>query len=399
MDTTMKAGLKGILTVLVLIAILTTVAISSNAAPKKKIQPTPTPTATIKPTNTPVVTQTPTPPPTPTYAPTPTLTATPTPTPTSTTSAKKVLGFTTYYYTGDKSSYNSIVSNVNTLDEIITATHITDGLGNITGTVPVDQLTYANSNNINTILMIGNNFDGSIAKTLLENPNNRKVFIQNLMVILKANGYKGVNIDLEGVYYYDRSYYTQFLSEIQASLNPAGYLLSVSVPAKTYDSLTNSWNGAFDYAAISKYADQIVIMAYDEHYPGGTPGAIASIGWVTNVVKYAVTVIPKEKVYLGAAAYGYDWYSTTTKAYSINGCLSLAASNNAAIQWDDTSKSPWFSYTDSTGASHNVWFENSQSISYKLDLVNTYGLAGMSIWRLGLENTEYWNSIKTKLGK
>lgn len=53
-------------------------------------------------------------------------------------------------------------------------------------------------------------------------------------------------------------------------------------------------------------------MTYDEHYPGGSPGPIASIGWVNNVVKYATTVIPKEKIYLGLAAYGYDWWGNET---------------------------------------------------------------------------------------
>jgi spore germination protein YaaH len=44
-------------------------------------------------------------------------------------------------------------------------------------------------------------------------------------------------------------------------------------------------------------------MTYDEHYPGGTAGPIASISWVENVVKYAITVIPREKIMLGVAAY------------------------------------------------------------------------------------------------
>ena len=46
-----------------------------------------------------------------------------------------------------------------------------------------------------------------------------------------------------------------------------------------------------------------LFMTYDEHYPGGTAGPIASISWVENVVKYAITVIPREKIMLGVAAY------------------------------------------------------------------------------------------------
>ncbi|MDP4090766.1 MAG: glycosyl hydrolase family 18 protein [Bacillota bacterium] len=318
---------------------------------------------------------------------------------TTTTSKKQVLGFTTYYYSGDTSSYNSMTANTSTIDEIATQTYNTDSLGNISGMVPTNQLTYANSNGIKAYAMVQNNFDGNIAKSVLESITNRQALENNLLSAVKANGYKGVNIDLEGVFYNDRSYYTTFVQELYKLLKPLGYSVTLSVPAKTSDNTTDSWSGAYDYAALSQYSDQIAIMTYDEHYPGGTAGPVASIGWVQNVVKYAVTVIPSSKIMLGVAAYGYDWSSAGTKAYGISGMYNLAASNGATVMWDDTSKSPYFNYTDSSGVSHSDWFENSQSVGYKLDLVNSYNLNGIAIWRLGLENTDYWTTIKTKFNR
>jgi spore germination protein YaaH len=317
----------------------------------------------------------------------------------STTAKKLVLGFTTYYYSGDASSYNSITANTSAIDEIATHTYTTDGSGNITGLVPTNQITYSNSNNIKTLAMVANNFDGNIAKTLLESPVNRQALINNTLNAIKTNGYKGVNIDLEGVYYYDRSYLTSFMSELYNTLHPQGYYISMAVPAKTSDSPTASWSGAYDYAALANYADQIILMTYDEHYPGGTPGAIASIGWVENVIKYASSVIPKGKLLLGTAAYGYDWSSNGTKAYGINGINNLVSSYGAVVKWDSISQSPYFTYIDASGISHTVWFENAQSLNYKLDLVNSYNLAGIGIWRLGLENADYWTSIKTKFNR
>lgn len=314
-------------------------------------------------------------------------------------SKKLVLGFTTYYYSGDASSYNSMTANTTTIDEIATNTYTTDGSGNISGLVPVNQLSYANSSGIKVLAMIANSFDGNIAKTLLENSTNRQALINNILTNLKANGYKGVNIDLEGVFYYDRSYLTTFMNELYNSLHSQGFYVTMAVPAKTSDSPTASWSGAYDYAALANYADQIVLMTYDEHYPGGTPGAIASIGWVENVIKYAVSVMPKEKILLGTAAYGYDWSSLGTKAYGINGINNLALTYGAAIKWDSVSQSPYFTYNDANFVSHTVWFENAASISYKLDLVNSYNLAGIGIWRLGLENSDYWTAVKTKFNR
>ena len=322
----------------------------------------------------------------------------PAPTPTPTTK-KLVLGFTTYYYSGDTSSYNSMVANTSTIDEIATQNYTTDGLGNVSGLIPTNQLTYANNNGIKTLAMIQNNFDGNIAKSVLESPTNRQALINNMLTAMKANGYKGINVDLEGVYYYDRSYYTTFMSELYNTLKPQGFTVTVAVPAKTSDSPTNTWSGAYDYAQLANYADQIVLMTYDEHYPGGTAGAVASIGWVENVIKYAVTVIPKEKIILGTAAYGYDWSTNGTKAYGINGMYNLAAANGATVLFDSVSKTPYFNYTDATGIAHSAWFENSTSVGYKLDLVNSYDLSGIAIWRLGLENADYWTTIKTKFNR
>ncbi|MFL0198636.1 glycosyl hydrolase family 18 protein [Clostridium sp. WILCCON 0269] len=322
-----------------------------------------------------------------------------TPTSTLTTNQKQVLGFTTYYYSGDTSSYNSMTVNTLTIDEIATQTYNTNSVGNISGLIPTNQIIYANSNGITTYAMIQNNFDGNIAKSVLENQTNRQTLENNLLNAIKTNGYKGVNVNLEGVFYYDRSYYTTFVKELYNILNSQGYSLTLSIPAKTSDSPTNSWNGAYDYAELSKNCDKIAIMTYDEHYPGGTSGPIASIGWVENVVKYAVTVIPREKIMLGMAAYGYDWSSSGAKAYGINGMYNLASANNAAVKWDDVSKSPYFNYTDASGIYHSAWFENGQSVGYKLDLVNSYNLKGIAIWRLGLENPDYWTSVKTKFNK
>lgn len=322
-----------------------------------------------------------------------------TPSNTNTITQKKVLGYATYYYSGDSSSYNSMVSNTSTIDEIATHTYITDGYGNISGLVPTSQISYANSNNIKPLVMVSNNFDGEIAKVLLENPTNRTALINHILTAIQTYGYKGVNVDLEGVYYYDRSYLTAFMNELYSKLNAQGLSVTMAVPAKLSDNLTDGWSGAFDFAALSNYCDQMIVMTYDEHYPGGTPGPIASIGWVENVIKYTVSVVPKGKVLLGAPAYGYDWSSNGTKAYGIAAANSLATSNNTTVKWDTVSQAPYFNYTDSQGIYHNVWFENAQSLNYKLDLVNSYSLSGIAIWRLGFEDSNYWASIKTKFNR
>lgn len=312
---------------------------------------------------------------------------------------KMVLGYTTYYYSGDSSSYNSIANNYSLIDEIATHTYSSDSLGNISGLDPTNQLSLANSKGIKTLASVTNNFDGDIARSILENPVNRSNLITNILNELKINGYKGVNIDFEGIYYYDRSCFVDFMRELYTALKAQGYIVTTAVPAKTIDSITNSWSGGYDYAKIAQYSDQVIIMTYDEHWLGGEAGPVASLGWVQQVLNYALTVIPKDKILLGIAAYGYDWSAAGNKAYSIPQINNIINAYKADVQWDAASQTPYVKYTDISGIAHTLWFENSTSISYKLDLINNANTSGIAIWRLGLEDSSFLTTIKNKFNK
>jgi Predicted glycosyl hydrolase len=314
---------------------------------------------------------------------------------------KEVLGYAVSYYSGDNYSYNSLVSHSPLIDYTAVETFSTDGLGNIKYNVPDNIVNFSNANNIMPLALVTNYFDGGIAKTLLESPANRNRLITNLQSALKTYNYKGVNIDLEGVYSYDRPYYSAFMKDLYSTLHPLGYYVTVSIPAKVWDNPNDGWSGAFDYAEIGKWTDRVAIMTYDEHWSGGSPGPVASINWVQNVSNYALTILPVDKVMLGIAAYGYDWPSdgSKAKAYSIPQAYNVAASYGAEIKWDDVSKSPYYNYTDSAGIFHTVWFENGISLGYKLDIVNSLNLRGIAIWRLGLDDSNFWTTISNKFNR
>ena len=45
-----------------------------------------------------------------------------------------------------------------------------------------------------------------------------------------------------------------------------------------------------------------------------------------------------------------------------------------------------FGYTDSSGVSHEVWFENAQSIGARMALAKAHGFGGVGVWHLGSED-------------
>ncbi|ERI92010.1 glycosyl hydrolase, family 18 [Clostridiales bacterium oral taxon 876 str. F0540] len=346
----------------------------------------------------------PTPTPTPAPAPAPQVTA-PKPAPPSIPSSDKlVLGYGTYYSSSDTSSLNSMKSHSTIIDELATHTYIvnTDGSLYIQNNVfPKSQVSFANSNGIKPLAVVRNEFNGDLAHDVLTDSTARTNLLNGIQSSLKSNSFSGVNIDFELLKSSDRDVFTTFMRDLYNMLHPQGFIVSIALPAKTSEA--EKWVYAYDYAKLGSYADQVILMTYDEHYPGGQPGPVASIGWVQRIVNYASSVIPRSKLLLGVAAYGYDWTvsggkTVSTKSVSIATAASIASSNGAQIQWDSTAQVPYFNYTDSKG-SHSVYFENSTSIGYKLNIVNNSNLKGIAIWRLGLEDESYWTTIKTKLNK
>ena len=135
-------------------------------------------------------------------------------------------------------------------------------------------------------------------------------------------------------------------------------------------------------------------------YTYGPPMAVAPLDQVTRVVDYALSEIPREKIWMGIPNYGYDWkvpYQKGTIARSISNqqAIALAQKHYAAIRFDSAAQSPWFRYVDGDGQEHEVWFENARSIRAKLELAHRRGLYGGSYWNLMRPFPQNWVLLTT----
>jgi spore germination protein len=272
----------------------------------------------------------------------------------------------------------------------------------LTGTPITNGVELAKNKKVKSLMLVHNindAIDSDAAHTLLSVRENRLNFEKNILSLIEEHGFDGVNIDLEGVPAVDRSNYSTLLKELKAMLKPAGYLLTVSIPAKTRDNPLDNWNGAYDYAAIGEYADMVTLMTYDEHWAGGYPGPVASLSWVQQVLDYAVKSIPRGKILMGVAAYGYNWSSAGGCSTVLWNKADALASRNGGARWSDQYSAPYLIYYDQRGYRHEVWFENRFSLALKLDLANRYDLAGIAVWRLGFEDYSFWQTVAEKFSK
>jgi len=312
----------------------------------------------------------------------------------------EVLGYYPIDYPGDKVSYRSLEAHHPHIDSIAVFNYSLDADGHVSGEPDWTLMEFARRNDVRVLALVhnmrGGSFDRWVAHMVLTDPAARKRAVESILGLLSSQGYTGVNVDLENVAPGDAAGYTAFIKDLAHRLRPEGFLVSASVPAKVGDDRSHGWSGAFDYAGIGQWAEEIMIMTYDEHWPGGTAGPVASIGWVDRVIKYAVSRIPRKKILMGIAAYGYDWPAWGQgRALPAAKALSQASARKVAVGWDEEAQVPTYTYHD--GSSQRVvYFENARSTTAKIDLAKRYGLRGIAIWRLGHEDPGIWEVIAEK---
>lgn len=316
------------------------------------------------------------------------------------TGKTEVIGYYVENNAGDKLALDSLRANSQTITTAIPFFYSMNAGGWISGHHNQAPITFAKSKGIRTLAAVHNatstSFSGNVVHTLLRSSAARKQAIASIGSLLKKHGYDGVNIDFENVWPSDRPYLTQFFRELAWALRPKGYLVTAAIPAKTNDARNDNWSGAFDYGAIAPYLDYVILMTYDEHYAKGPAGPVASIGWVRNVLKYATSVMPREKVIMGLATYGYEWSGGSGRAVSFGQVSSRVKTYKAVPKWDNYSQSPYFYYWRGR-AKYTVWYENNYSIAAKLPLVKEFGLRGVALWRLGIEDPATWKRIQAGL--
>ncbi len=236
------------------------------------------------------------------------------------------------------------------------------------------------------------NMDSKVSNQLIGDQTAINSFIKNILLFLKSEGYDEVCIDIEGVNYKNKIKYTEFIKKVTDALLQEGYYLSVVIPAKSENNQDSTWSGAYDYSMLGEIVNKVIIMAYDFHWPGGSPGPIAPFSWVQDVIDYAIIEIPLEKLYLGLGLYGYDWIINSeqkTRGLVFSQIKNISLKYNKKIEWDQDSQSPYLRYKDKD-FEHEVWFENKESVAKKLRLVDEFQLKGVVFWRLGQEDPDVW---------
>ncbi|MCD6109485.1 S-layer homology domain-containing protein [bacterium] len=260
----------------------------------------------------------------------------------------------------------------------------------------------ANKQKVLLVPTITNSFKGDTVSPIFNDVDLKKKNIKIILDKVLGKGYDGIDIDYEGIHSEDKDVFTAYIKDLSLALHSKGKKLTVAIQPKSFSTFLKFGDRGQDWVAIQKYVDEFRIMAYDYGWRGSIPRPVAPYYWVEDVIKYAVTKVPKEKIYLGVPFYGYGWSDKFFSTYTYATIELILSKYGVNFQYDPLQKTNRLFYvsefdTRDPKVPHEVWFENHVSLDAKIDLVKKYNLAGIAIWRLGKEDKANWQSIRKNL--
>jgi spore germination protein YaaH len=259
-----------------------------------------------------------------------------------------------------------------------------------------------------------------VLANLLSKPVSRKQVVDAIVATVASQNYDGIDLDFEGFAFIDPNTtwkttapnWVLFVKELSAALHAEKKILSITTPYLFNPAEKQKGYFVYAWAEIASSIDRLRIMTYD--YSTSRPGPIGPIAWTEKTVKYAISIMPASKVYLGLPGYGKDWVtkvegvcpsnlakiitpSAKAGTFLMRDAASIAATYGAVPTYNETFAEVTFSYkreytgTTSSGlsttctASRTAWHQNAQSFSLRAQLVAKYQLGGAAQWVIGQE--------------
>ena len=286
---------------------------------------------------------------------------------------------------------NKVAENTKGLNVISpTWFKLSDNNGNYTSIASKTYVDSAHKKGLKVWVLIDNFSDEVKSATMLASTKNRQNLITSLINDSKTYGFDGINLDFESLTEAAGPHYIQFIRELSVSCRNNGIVLSVDV------AIPASYNMHYERTKIAEVVDYVINMGYDEHYSGSDEGSSASIGFVRNAITDSLKEVPKEKLINAVPVYTRVWTKeneqVSSKALGMVGAAEWVKENNIKLSWDEK-VGQYVGETTVNNTTKYIWMEDERSMKLKIDAIKEADLAGVAVWKLGLEPKEIWEII------
>lgn len=234
-------------------------------------------------------------------------------------------------------------------------------------------------------LLVGNfdaklgDFSPAIGDALLSSEANITAIVDALVTEVSAHGWDGVTVDLESLTDRHPAGLTRLVSKLKARLG-ADSSVSICLMATTDD----YEDFGYDLAGLGRAADHVVLMAYDQHGPTWSKaGPVGGTPWVKTTLRPLLAAVPRAKIELGIAGYGYTW-PKNAKGRQVSDALarSVVRKDGARAVW--VARQHEWKAALSNGTV--LWWSDARTVRSRLEYAKKLQLGGVAVWSLGLSD-------------
>jgi spore germination protein YaaH len=318
-----------------------------------------------------------------------------------------------FYMTSSPQSVQSFLNHADKIDVLVPTWYSTDVHGMVWGGPNPQVMQVAREHHVAVMPIIGgSNMGTEKYHQFFNDAAARHAMEEALVRECRQNGYPGIQFDFEDISWQDKDALSQTVAETAAALHAAGFQLSIATvpnapghPGETAYAawMYRDWRGAYDLKALAQSADLICLMTYDQHTASTPPGPVAGYPWVLENVKYALAVVPKDKLSLGIPVYGYHWFAgmpvggknvpnNSAEYIGTPAAMQLAHAYGAKLQWDPEDKTAWFYFYRAQDREY-IFYTDARTFAARYDLVKQDGLEGFCSWVLGEEDPAIWQLL------
>lgn len=224
-------------------------------------------------------------------------------------------------------------------------------------------------------------FFSDLAHAVLSDAEQYQALILQIVAILKAKNYYGVNINFE-VSPPDLFSFAEFLQVLTSHLRPLGYLLIVSSRISILLDEQQLLRSVDELFPFNNMMDRLLLRSsgWACAYRFGGPSYIDEL---QQAIDFAVQLISSPKILISIPNCCYDWRLTgqQSELYHVLSSAqadALVSHTGGVFRIDPRSRTSHFTYVDANGYFHEVLCEIDTNLRAPLDLIETYNLGGVS---------------------
>lgn len=261
---------------------------------------------------------------------------------------------------------------------------------------------YARQNGYKLWVMYKTDFELDTANSFLQSHSARSEANDVLINQILSHKLDGINFDFEHMYQSDRALYTNHVKEISLMAHTLGAVVSADV--NRYEPTSATWSMCYDRDALARYADFIMLMAYDQYYSSSkTAGPVAGLDWTKMCIEKTLEEVPSSKLVLGMPYYIRIWETKdgkviSSKAVSMGEAARQADENEAVSEYDSKFGLVKYSW-EKDDKTYIFWEEDAISIKKRVQMAKKYSLSGVASWRRGFETEDVWQAIAEEINK